>query len=118
MAGLFSGKQIAANEARTVLRVHRGTPYRMRAACKMVCEVQLDLQLQSKYGPAMQYNVVLVESEEGFTVSCPALPGCHSQGTTHDEALANIREAIRLWLEVAEEDAGRDAAAEGGRFTR
>jgi predicted RNase H-like HicB family nuclease len=84
----------------------------------MVCEVKLDLPLQLNYFSAMQYNVVMVESEEGFAVSCPALPGCHSQGATHDEALANIREAIRLWLEVAEEDAGREAAAEGGRFTR
>jgi predicted RNase H-like HicB family nuclease len=79
---------------------------------------KLDLPLQPKYFSAMQYNVVMVESEEGFAVSCPALPGCHSQGATHDEALANIREAIQLWLEVAEEDAGREAAAEGGRFTR
>jgi predicted RNase H-like HicB family nuclease len=65
----------------------------------------------------MQYNVVMVESEEGFAVSCPALPGCYSQGATHDEALANIREAIQLWLEVAEEDAQRDAETEGARFT-
>ncbi|WP_299440085.1 type II toxin-antitoxin system HicB family antitoxin [uncultured Rhodospira sp.] len=36
----------------------------------------------------------------GFVVSCPALPGCHSQGETVDEALANIREAIELCLEV------------------
>jgi len=57
----------------------------------------------------MQYQVVLVKSEEGYAVSCPALPGCHSQGATRDEALANIREAIQLWLEVAEEDARREA---------
>ena len=57
----------------------------------------------------MQYQVVLVKSEEGYAVSCPALPGCHSQGATCDEALANIREAIQLWLEVAEEDARREA---------
>ena len=66
----------------------------------------------------MQYRVVMVETPEGFAVSCPALPGCHSQGTTHDEALANIREAIQLWLEVAEEDARREWAAEGARVTR
>jgi predicted RNase H-like HicB family nuclease len=84
----------------------------------MVCARELDLRLQPKYFSAMQYSVVIVESEEGFAVSCPALPGCHSQGATHDEALTKIREAIQLWLEVAEEDAGREAAAEGGRFTR
>jgi predicted RNase H-like HicB family nuclease len=82
------------------------------------CEVKLDLPLQSNYCPPMQYHVVVIESEEGFAVSCPALPGCHSQGATHDEALAGIREAIQLWLEVAEEDAGREAEAEGVRFTR
>jgi predicted RNase H-like HicB family nuclease len=36
----------------------------------------------------------------GFVASCPALPGCHSQGETVNEALANIREAITLCLEV------------------
>jgi predicted RNase H-like HicB family nuclease len=49
------------------------------------------------------YRVVLIESEEGFAVSCPALRGCHSQGRTRDEALANIRDAIREWL-GAEDD--------------
>ena len=38
-------------------------------------------------------------------MSVPALPGCHSQGETLDEALANIREAADLWLEVTEEAA-------------
>ena len=66
----------------------------------------------------MQYPVALEESEAGFAVSCPALPGCHSQGTTHDEALVNIREAIQLWLEVAEEDARREAEAEGTCYPR
>lgn len=66
----------------------------------------------------MQYSVVLIESAEGFAVSCPALPGCHSQGATKEEALANIREAIALWLEVAEEDTRRELDAEGTRFTR
>ncbi len=66
----------------------------------------------------MQYRVVMVESEEGFAVSCPALPGCHSQGATHAEALVNIREAIQLWLEVAVEDAQREAETEGVRVTQ
>lgn len=46
----------------------------------------------------MKYRVVLIESDEGYAVSCPALRGCHSQGTTVDEALANIKEAILDWL--------------------
>ncbi len=38
--------------------------------------------------------------------SCLDLPGCHSQGENRDETLANIREAIALWLEVEAEEAG------------
>ena len=54
----------------------------------------------------MHYRVNLFESEEGWAVSCPDLPGCHSQGNTRDEALVNIKDAIRLWLEVEEEETG------------
>jgi predicted RNase H-like HicB family nuclease len=49
------------------------------------------------------YRVVLRQSEEGFSVSCPGLPGCWSQGATEEEALANIRIAIREYVEAAEE---------------
>ena len=49
----------------------------------------------------MKYRVVLVESEEGFAVSCPALRGCHSQGMTMAEAMENIKVAIREWLAPA-----------------
>ena len=51
----------------------------------------------------MRYKVVLEESEEGFAVSVPGLPGCHSQGATEQEALENIAIAIREYVEVAEE---------------
>ena len=44
------------------------------------------------------YPVVLIKSEEGYAVGCPALPGCWSQGKTEDEALKNIREAIQDYL--------------------
>jgi predicted RNase H-like HicB family nuclease len=54
----------------------------------------------------MKYPVALVKTEEGYSVSCPGLPGCWSQGATEEEALANIREAIREYLEVARELAG------------
>ncbi|WP_432785477.1 type II toxin-antitoxin system HicB family antitoxin [Cyanobium sp. BSA11S] len=54
----------------------------------------------------MSYRVRLLETEEGWAVSCLDLPGCHSQGESRDEALANIREAIALSLEVEAEEAG------------
>jgi predicted RNase H-like HicB family nuclease len=49
------------------------------------------------------YRVVLRQSEEGFSVSCPGLPGCWSQGVSEEEALENIRIAIREYVEAAEE---------------
>ena len=51
----------------------------------------------------MTYKVVLHESEEGFAVSCPALPGCWSQGETEDQAVENICEAIEEYLAAAYE---------------
>jgi predicted RNase H-like HicB family nuclease len=57
----------------------------------------------------MTYRVVLLPSEEGFAVSCPGLPGCWSQGATEQEALANIRDAIREYLEaVSDLTRGKD----------
>ena len=49
------------------------------------------------------YRVALRKSEEGYSVSCPGLPGCWSQGATEEEALANIRLAIREYVDAAEE---------------
>jgi predicted RNase H-like HicB family nuclease len=46
----------------------------------------------------MNYKVVVQESDEGFSVSCPGLPGCWSQGLTESEALENIQDAIREYL--------------------
>jgi predicted RNase H-like HicB family nuclease len=51
----------------------------------------------------VKYRVVLEESEEGVAVSVPALPGCHSQGATEEEALANVTDAIREYLAVRDE---------------
>lgn len=48
----------------------------------------------------MFYKVVLQESDEGYSVNCPGLPGCWSQGATEEEALENIKDAIREYLEV------------------
>jgi len=53
----------------------------------------------------MKLRVVLEPSDDGgYTVLVPALPGCISEGQTKDEALRNIREAIDLYLEPAEDD--------------
>jgi predicted RNase H-like HicB family nuclease len=51
----------------------------------------------------MKYPVVLIQSEEGYAVGCPAIPGCWSQGETREEALANIQDAIREVLAVKQE---------------
>ena len=48
----------------------------------------------------MKYSVILEQSEEGFAVSVPGLPGCHSQGATETEALENIADAIAEYLAV------------------
>jgi len=49
----------------------------------------------------MKYTVALRKSKEGYSVSCPGLPGCWSQGRTEKEALDNIQDAIREYLEAA-----------------
>ena len=47
----------------------------------------------------MKYAITLEQDEDGFIIaSCPALPGCHSQGKTREEAIANIEEAIRGYI--------------------
>jgi len=51
----------------------------------------------------MRYKIALHESEEGFSVCVPGLPGCWSQGTTEDEALRNIQDAIREYLAAVDE---------------
>lgn len=53
----------------------------------------------------IKYIAVLEKDPDGgYVVTIPALPGCVSQGDTVEEALANIKEAAELWLEVMEED--------------
>ena len=49
----------------------------------------------------MVYRVIVEKGEDwGWVVHCPAIPGCHSQGKTIDEALDNIKDAIRGCLEA------------------
>lgn len=51
----------------------------------------------------MRYKIVLHKSEEGYSVSCPGLPGCWSQGATETEALENIQDAIREYLAAVDD---------------
>ncbi len=60
------------------------------------------------YVDFMRYLVKLEQTEEGYAVWCPGLPGCWSQGDTEAEALENIKDAITTYLETVEE-INRDA---------
>lgn len=52
----------------------------------------------------MVFNVTLDRDEDGvWVVECPSIPGCFSQGATREEALENIKDAIKLCLEVRAE---------------
>ncbi len=63
----------------------------------------------------MRYTVILEqESNGGYVVSVPALPGCVSQGDSRTEALSNIREAVQLYLDDCI-DSGEPIPTEAGR---
>lgn len=59
-------------------------------------------------GENMRYRVVIRKTDEGYSVCCPGLPGCWSQGDTEAEALENIRDAIQEYLAAVYEST-RDA---------
>jgi len=50
----------------------------------------------------VKYKIRLEKTEEGYAVWCPGLPGCWSQGETEEEALENIKDAIKTYLETVE----------------
>jgi predicted RNase H-like HicB family nuclease len=59
----------------------------------------------------MKLHVIIEQDENGYYVAeVPALPGCLSQGRTHEEAITNIKEAIDGWLEVMESKRSLDPA--------
>ena len=63
----------------------------------------------------MRYTVILEQEQDGgFVASVPALPGCVSQGDNREKALANIREAIELYVEDCRE-AGDPVPTEAGK---
>ena len=61
----------------------------------------------------MIFKVVVKRGEDGYLVaSCPSLKSCWSQGKTREEALANIREAIALYLEAPPNEPTQDETQE------
>lgn len=55
----------------------------------------------------MKFVIILEDGEDGFVVaSCPALPGCHSQGVDREDAIANISEAIQAYVESMKKHGG------------
>jgi predicted RNase H-like HicB family nuclease len=57
----------------------------------------------------MKYFVVLKQTDEGYSVFCPGLPGCWSQGDTEEEAMENIQDAVQEYLAaVADSLRGED----------
>lgn len=51
----------------------------------------------------MKYKIALEQTDDGYSISVPGLPGCWSQGATETEAIANIREAIKEYLLVRDD---------------
>ena len=51
----------------------------------------------------MKYKIALRETDEGYSVSVPGLPGCWSEGSTEEEALQNIQDAIQEYLAARDE---------------
>ena len=56
-----------------------------------------------------EFDVVIVEDETGgYVAFVPALPGCHTQGDTLNELMANVKEAVELYLETLTEEERKD----------
>ncbi|OGG26072.1 hypothetical protein A2960_05970 [Candidatus Gottesmanbacteria bacterium RIFCSPLOWO2_01_FULL_39_12b] len=60
---------------------------------------------KTKTAKILQFRVIIEQDEDGlFVATCPAIPACHTQGDTYEEAEKNIKEVIKLCLEVAKDD--------------
>jgi predicted RNase H-like HicB family nuclease len=71
----------------------------------LVDSEQVSMKKSRKRKNRMKLKVILEPSEDGgYTAIVPGLPGCISEGDTKEEALANIKEAIELYLEPVEDD--------------
>ena len=72
------------------------------SAAKIAHAQIIDGHMRNAYAEVVKrkFHVTLIEHDEGVSVSCPELPGCHSQGANVEEALANIEEAIRGYIDL------------------
>ena len=59
--------------------------------------------LEDEKEDKMRYKINIKRTEEGYAVWVPGLPGCWSQGETEEEAIENIKDAIKTYLETVEE---------------
>lgn len=63
----------------------------------------------------INFKVIINQDEDGiYVATCPAIPGCHTQGETFEEAEINIQKAIKLCLKVAEKDVEYRASIDFG----
>jgi len=93
--------------ARVLKKSHHGTGREIpKNRLGFFIKEQKQKHYKYKNSPSiMDIKIVLEEQEEGgYTVYVPSLPGCISQGETVEESLKNIKEAIELWLEPAENE--------------
>ena len=61
--------------------------------------------MQAKKITTYNFPVIIEKDEDGFFVAdCPELSGCHTQGKTLEEAITNIRDAIKLHLKILKEE--------------
>jgi len=66
-------------------------------------------------GGKMVYRVIIEKGEDfGYVVHCPAIPGCHSQGNSIEDAIENIKDAIKGCLSVLDADMAQGAKNEIG----
>ncbi len=67
--------------------------------------------------PEQRYELIIYwgEEDEAFIAEVPELPGCAADGTTYDEAVANVQVVIREWIETASE-LGREIPEPRGRL--
>ena len=60
----------------------------------------------------MKVTIVIEKDQNGYYAFCPELKGCHSQGDTLEEVLANIREAVELYIETLSPEERQDSLAQ------